>query len=149
MARPKTHGMAGTPLYDIWCTMKQRCYDSNFSAYPHYGARGIEVCDSWLNYPNFYQDVSPRPSSNAQLDRIDNDGNYSLENCQWVTPAENSRKRSSSKLDWNKVREIRALYATGEFNQRELANQFGVHRNMINRIVNYKRWASEGKKWKL
>lgn len=86
-------------LHHIWRGMMARCYEPDFyqGNYKHYGARGITVDPEWHNFDNFYKDMSPRPSDEMQLDRIDNDGPYSKENCKWSTPSENSRNRRNTR----------------------------------------------------
>jgi hypothetical protein len=81
--------------HNSWHWMMSRCFDSWNASYPHYGGRGITVCERWLKFENFYADMGPRPEG-MQIDRRDPDGNYEPENCRWITRAENqARKRSS------------------------------------------------------
>lgn len=109
----KKHGMSSSKEYRSWQGMKRRTTDPKNSSYNRYGARGITVCDRWLNsFDNFLEDMGERPDG-YEIDRIDNNGNYSPENCRWVTPKENRRNRRSSKfIEFNG--EIKNLSAWAE-----------------------------------
>jgi hypothetical protein len=94
-ARQTTHGKTQTSEYRTHHHMIDRCYNPNDNHYYCYGARGIRVCDRWLeSFENFYEDMGPKPSPEYSIDRIDNDGNYEPSNCQWLTLSENTRKRN-------------------------------------------------------
>lgn len=94
---PPTHGGSSDREYGIWTGMRQRCSNPNVVQFNYYGGRGIRVCDRWNeSYAAFLSDMGPAPFANAQIDRIDNDGDYGPTNCRWVSPIENVNNRSTT-----------------------------------------------------
>ncbi len=96
-----THGKYGTKVYETWHGMKTRCLNSKDPSFKWYGARGIKICDRWMRFENFYQDMG-EPSKGMTLDRIDNNGNYGPGNCRWVSFEENNNnKRNNVLIEFN------------------------------------------------
>jgi hypothetical protein len=78
--------------------MVARCTDPNRLDWKYYGGRGIEVCPEWKHPENFCNTMLSGYAEGLELDRIDNDGNYSPENCRWSTHRDNGRNRSTCVL---------------------------------------------------
>ena len=135
------HGLAGTPEYSSWSHIIQRCENKNNKRYSRYGGRGIIVCDRWRNsFIAFLEDMGKKPFNSAQIDRIDNDGNYEPGNCRWVTNAQNNRHTSLTKLTMQKVKEIRDKYKKGNISRKELALFYNISRGRICAVINNKAW---------
>lgn len=83
--------------YNVWRSMKRRCYGKNHAEYANYGGRGISVCKYWHRFENFLADMGERPKGKS-LGRIDNDGNYCPQNCRWETASEQMRNTTRNNL---------------------------------------------------
>jgi hypothetical protein len=92
--RNKSHGLAHTPLYNVWTSMKGRCNQPNNTAYKNYGGRGIAICEKWNSFEGFLEDMGDSYAKGFSIERLDVNGNYCKENCIWadaITQANNTR----------------------------------------------------------
>lgn len=84
--------------YYSWYSMVARCRYKSHKAHANYVDRGISVCERWLSFKNFLEDMGFKPGVGFSIDRINNDGNYEPGNCRWATPLEQaSNKRPRKK----------------------------------------------------
>ena len=101
--RSVVHGHCKVAGFEAWRAMIARCYNASNPRFASYGGRGIIVCDRWrfgdgerAGFECFIADLGPKPSKRHSLDRTDNDGNYTLENCRWATPAVQMNNRRTT-----------------------------------------------------
>lgn len=127
-----THLQSYTPEHKVWDSMLQRCLNPASQCYASYGGRGITVCDRWLKFENFIQDMGKRPSANHSIERVCNNEGYNPDNCKWATRSEQARNRRSSRfiahegqtktlIEWSEVLQVpyealrQRLYRNGSF----------------------------------
>lgn len=115
----KNHRFSRTKTHITWSAMIQRCRNKKNTSYMNYGDRGIKVCEKWLNFKGFLEDMGLRPEGKT-LDRIDNEKGYYKENCRWETPKNQCRNRRDNKLisfngliktcaEWSEILGIKAV----------------------------------------
>lgn len=126
-----THGDTGTRLYRIWKSMKCRCFDTKHPSYQYYGARGITMFAEWVNdYPCFKDwAILNGYAEHLEIDRIDVNGDYSPENCRWVTHHTQTLNRRDT------------LYITVNGNREKLRDYCLEHRINLNSV---NAWRHEG-----
>jgi len=136
------HGGTKTKLFGLWKDIKKRCYNKSRKQYKDYGGRGIIICPEWANDYTKFRDWSLNNGyqEGLEIDRINNDGNYSPENCRFVTKQENIRNSRATKLTLGISNEIKGLWNTGNYTQQELAEKFELHQTTISCIILNKIW---------
>ena len=145
--RNSKHNMTNTRFFSIWNGIKNRCLNKNVKAYPRYGGIGITVCDRWIKFENFRDDmyqsykehVEKYGEKETTIDRIDNNKGYSKDNCKWSTNREQSLNRRSNK---KYLVNGEMLTATGISEKYNMTYSTVIHRICrgwdIDRIINQK-----------
>ena len=118
LKRITKHGQNKNPMLHIWYNFNSRCYNENSANFLYYGERGIFVCDEWkwhqpdelglLNFVKWCKN-NPRPNNKYSLDRINNDGTYSPENCKWSTHSEQCKNKRNIKYFERKLKEKESI----------------------------------------
>ncbi len=130
----ESHGMHGISEYNAWISAKGRCTNPNNAAFKHYGQRKIKMCNQWLSsFSTFFKDMGQRPKG-MTLDRIDNDGPYSPENCRWA----------SWETQLNNKRTTLHITLSGQTKSiSEWSKIVGISKNRIWRRINELGWSHE------
>lgn len=111
------------PLYHRWGCMIQRCHNPKNPSFKNYGARGIVVCDEWrASFDAFLRDMGRPEDSKQTIERIDNEGNYSPDNCKWAYRSNQLR---------NQRRSIVITIAGETLHAKEWADRIGGHYQSI------------------
>ena len=90
------HGLTKNRVHRIWCGIKSRCLNKNYHSFSDYGGRGIKICDKWLNFNGFFEDMG-MPLDKHSIDRVDNNGDYCKENCRWATKQEQANNTRTNR----------------------------------------------------
>jgi hypothetical protein len=115
-------------LQKIFNKMKQRCYVRESKDYRWYGDKGIKICNDWLNNPKMFEDwsLSNGYTDDLTIDRIDENKDYSPDNCRWITGVDNTKYKSTTSLI-----KVNDETHTG----RDWAQILGIGTNTINNYV--------------
>ena len=103
-----THGGTYTRLFRTWMGIKFRCYNENSKDYKYYGAKGVSVHPGWHKFEVFRDWANNNGYENSlTLERINPDGNYQPDNCEWITRSENSRR--AARGTWENIFALRRM----------------------------------------
>ena len=133
-----------TPEYRSWQMMKNRCLNPRAGDFKYYGGRGIKVCERWLKFENFLEDMGRKPEPDLTLDRKKVNRGYYKQNCHWASRAHQARNRTDTRFSEFKAAKIRALYATGKYRQVDIANMFETTQAAISQITRNAAWREIG-----
>lgn len=86
-------------LREIWRSMKKRCENPSCKDYPHYGMRGIKVCDEWQDFDRFAAwALANGYRKDLTLDRANNNTGYRPDNCRWISRKKQAHNRTTNKF---------------------------------------------------
>lgn len=124
------------PLWATWTGMRQRCLDQSYERYQDYGGRGISICEEWLeDFWTFVDDMWPKPSREHSLDRRDNDGPYSKDNCRWATVEEQMDNRRNTRIDADGRARVMDMYQNTGLPKRQIARTLGLPYDAVMRTI--------------
>lgn len=130
------HGGKGTPLYNVWRGIKERCYCPKNKAFKYYGGKGVEVCTEWKDdfgtFKKWAEDNGYKQG--LTIDRLDNNKNYEPSNCRWTT----MREQSNNKTNISKYEINGELYSL-----RDLSEKFNLPIDVLYYRVKRAKWSIE------
>lgn len=126
--------MSNTKFYIVWRNMKRRCLNPKDRKFKDYGGRGIMVCDRWMNFHLFKEDMYPGYGENVILDRIDVNGNYEPANCRWATIRESNENTRLTR---------RFAFMGKEMTLPRWADQLGLKRSTLEMRIYQYGWSVE------
>lgn len=154
--KKRTHGMSNTRFYRCWAEMLGRCNTPTKTDYPHYGGRGIKVCERWHKFENFYVDMyqeyldhsKRHTEKNTTIDRINSNGNYKSSNCRWATRAIQTRNsnrniyityngKTQTVAEWARESGVRKITIARRLRQGRTLEEIFASENLKKKMVTY------------
>lgn len=116
--RMTKHGMSGTPTYQVWSNMIQRCLNPEHPRFKDWGGRGITICQRWLTFQCFYDDMGEKPAG-MSIERTSNNEGYSPDNCIWASTKDQlwNRRNTITLMLNGTARKLRDLVPPEQYKQ--------------------------------
>lgn len=127
------HGKTHSSTYQSWGCMIQRCTNKKHLNYKDYGGRGITICEKWLTFSGFYEDMGDRPEGTS-LDRKDNEKGYCKDNCRWLSQKEQSNNTRAN---------VRITFNGETLTVSQRAEKTGIKRGTLNNRLFRGKWPLE------
>ena len=131
--RLTTHGMCKSSEYRIWSHMLERCSNNKAKSFKNYGGRGITVCEKWLTFEGFYEDMGDRPEV-LTLDRKNVNGNYEKDNCRWATQKVQQNNRTNNRV---------VTYLGSAKTVSQWSEEFNIKYKILYDRINKHKWSIE------
>jgi hypothetical protein len=132
-----THDKSHTTEYRSWIGMISRCCNEKDTSYHNYGGRGIKVCDEWLNsFSKFYDAMGsmPKDGKRYSIERIDNNKDYTPDNCRWATYTEQANNRRDN---------VNLTYMGRTQTLAQWADELGLNRGTLRDRIQKHCWSVE------
>lgn len=130
MSEPRAYYITHPKLYQAWSRMRDRVNNPNATGYKYWGGRGIKHQFSWNKIENFVTDMGATFVDGLTLDRIDPNGDYTKENCRWLSKADQNRNRRDN------------IKYKGETTA-EASRRLGGGKNIVNQRISIYGWSLE------
>ena len=134
------HGLYKDKAYTTWRNMLTRCYFESSVSYKYYGAKGVIVCDEWLDMDRFITWFRLNHIEGCTIDRINPRGNYEPSNCRFITQKEQTRNTTANVLTHASAAKIRELHKQGMKNK-QIAELMKVSKSTVQAVTQGRYWS--------
>lgn len=140
MSKRIDKGWRNHPFYNAWLNMKARCNNCEFPQSKDYMGRGIKYSPEWEYFSNFFNDMFSTWKRGLSLNRIDNNGNYCKENCNWVSRQEQARNMRNNTLNPEIVKQIKLLNQEAKLTKSGIAKKLNISYHCVYDVLVRGRW---------